>query len=250
VRAIAVRDRAPGVGMWLGVAGGAVVAASVEPDQRVPLGGGVLLAGALAGVLAGAGARGFLGASKVTGTSAVRQASASVAKLFDARTGRTMGTGWMAAPGQVVTNRHVVQFPPGAPLTQDIELRFANGRRVRGALQRVSPDADLALIATSRSAAPPLPLAARGSEGTVLGHPLGGGLRSRTVTGSGRMPHRSWATVFTGRGFPGDSGAPIVNDAGSVIAVAAATEEGGRPEVLAVNLATVRRFLHPDGGGL
>ncbi len=144
----------------------------------------------------------------------------------------------MLAPGLVVTNAHVVAgehdtavqldgTPPGHP-AQVIDF---------------DPHDDIAILRVAGLTARPLPLAANPKSGTsaaILGFPLDGGFDAeagrigetqqvRTQDAYGNGPVTRTITSLRGLVRPGNSGGPMVDGSGHVLATvfAAITNGGG-----------------------
>lgn len=153
------------------------------------------------------------------------------------------GTGWVVERGLVLTNAHVVAGERTTEIIRD------DGQRLPADVVTFDPNRDLALLAVTGLNRPALALddAAVGDVGAVFGHPGGGQLRiapaavARHILATGRDIYgaagaeRQVLELATALA-PGDSGAPLVGQAGEVIGVvfAIATDE---PEV-AYALAT------------
>jgi S1-C subfamily serine protease len=133
------------------------------------------------------------------------------------------GSGWIAAPGLVVTNAHVVAGVDGPRVDR------RDGRFHDSAVVWFDARNDLALLRVSRLAGRPLPLAdpERGVAVAVLGFPENGPFRAiparlgGTVTSVGRDAYGHFPvprTVTTMRGVvrSGNSGGPAVDAAGRV----------------------------------
>jgi S1-C subfamily serine protease len=170
----------------------------------------------------------------------VRAAAPSVVRVLGTACGLGVeGSGWVAAPGLVVTNAHVVageddtvvQAPGDAVGSRDATLV---GLDVRN---------DVAVLRVDDLPAPPLALAAdppSGSSGAILGYPLNGPFdveagrigATRTVISEdayGRGPVRRGVTPLRGRVRSGNSGGPVVDAQGRVLTtVFAATTSGQR----------------------
>jgi S1-C subfamily serine protease len=147
------------------------------------------------------------------------------------------GSGWVAMRELVVTNVHVVT---GA---DDIQVAAQNGQILPATVVYVDPADDVAVLLVDGLETPPLRLARRSPvEDPVvfLGYPRDGGLTA--VAGVAGHPTKVFAadaygrrarlrTVVPLRGTVqrGDSGGPVVNETGRVVAMmfAASTDGGG-----------------------
>lgn len=137
------------------------------------------------------------------------------------------GSGFVAQPGVVVTNAHVVA---GEEIT---EIVRPDGSRAAADVVSFDPDRDLAILAVPDVGAPPLPIGEIevGDTGAVFGYPGGGPLEispfalREEVEAVGRDLYgledtRRSVLVLASELAPGDSGAPAVDRAGSVVGVA------------------------------
>ena len=136
------------------------------------------------------------------------------------------GSGFVAAPGIVVTNAHVVA---GEQRTTLVER---SGRVVGATVVHFDPDRDLAVLAADvRGPALAITGADEGDVGAVLGHPGGGPLEVSPfevrdkVTAVGRDLYdrkqtRREVLVLASDLAPGDSGAALVGPDGTVVGVA------------------------------
>ena len=164
----------------------------------------------------------------VLGARAVREAHASVVKILGTACGLGIeGSGWVGAPGLVVTNAHVVAGesdtqveidgqPPGLPA------------EVVG----FDPRDDVAVLRVRGLSEPPLKLAADPRSGTpaaILGYPLDGRLVAepgrigqtqevRTQDAYGQGDILRSITPLRGLVRPGNSGGPMVDSSGAVVA--------------------------------
>jgi S1-C subfamily serine protease len=234
-------------------------------DELMPPSGVVL--NALARVdplpaIAGAGAAvapppSLLGANEP----AVASAARSVVRVVGTACGLGIeGSGWVAAPGIVVTNAHVVAGesdtavevggePPELPAT----------------VVRFDPRNDIAVLRVAGLALPALRLAsepAAQTPGAILGYPLDGpfvaeparigvtqDLETRDVYGRGPLARR--LTPVRGLIRPGNSGGPVVASSGSVLTtVFAATTGGGPHGGFGVANATVANDLRAVHGAV
>lgn len=174
--------------------------------------------------------------SAITNDPDVQRAGAGVVKVTGTACGLGVaGSGWVAAPGLVVTNAHVVAGQ------DDTEVTARNGSSSDAVAVHFDPKNDLALLRADGLSAPALELSGspeRGASGAVLGFPENGGYRTSaarlgatsTVTTQdayGRGPISRSITALRGRVLSGNSGGPVVGDDGSVLTtVFAATTSG------------------------
>ena len=144
------------------------------------------------------------------------------------------GSGWAVEPGLVVTNAHVVAGE------DDTTVTTAGGASLPATPVRYDPENDLALLSVEADL-PPLALATKadsGTAGAVLGYPENGpyavaparlGETRDTVSDDsyGRGPVRRPIASLRGTVRSGNSGGPLVDDRGRVLAtVFAATTAG------------------------
>jgi S1-C subfamily serine protease len=136
------------------------------------------------------------------------------------------GSGWIAGPGVVVTNAHVVAGQ------HDTTVQ-AQGTGTAYGARAVAFDAhnDIAVLSVPGLPGPALPIAADpppGAAGAVLGFPLDGPYRVRAARlgqtlsaisqdAYGRGPVRRRITTFRGIVRPGNSGGPVVDGSGRVL---------------------------------
>ena len=166
------------------------------------------------------------------------------------------GSGWVAAPGVVVTNAHVVA---GEHSTSVIGL---SGRTFPATVVAFDPIRDVAVLDVPGLPARPLPLAKGkiGAVGAVYGHPRGGALTAAPArvgdeivavgtdiyrTGSSRRQVYVLASALA----PGDSGGALVNATGSVIGMAFAIDPGRNATAYAVTDAEITPVLDPVRAG-
>lgn len=190
----------------------------------------------------------------------VRAAAGSVVRVLGTACGLGVeGSGWVAAPGVVVTNAHVVAGQKDTV----VQLR-GDGPRLDAEALAFEVRNDIAVLRVSGLDAPALPFApdtASGRGGAVLGFPRNGpydvraarlGATSKVLTQDayGDGPVRRSVTTFRGLVRPGNSGGPIVSSSGQVLAtVFAATRGSGPRGGYAVPNAVVRRVLARTRGG-
>ncbi len=160
------------------------------------------------------------------------------------------GSGFVVAPGLIVTNAHVVAGERSTVVLRD------DGRRLGATVVAFDPDRDVALLAVPGISRSPLTLAepAAGQTGGVFGHPEGGPLRvapfqiERAIsavgdniygTGSTRRQVLELAAALA----PGDSGSAVVDTTGQVVAVAFAVSSNRPNTAYALAPSEVRSML-------
>jgi S1-C subfamily serine protease len=160
------------------------------------------------------------------------------------------GSGWVAAPGTVVTNAHVVA---GERSTTVID---SGAKALPAVVIAFDPVRDVAVLSVRRLTAPPLPLATGsvGEVGAVYGHPGGGPLIATParigdeIEAVGTDIYRtgtSHRTVFVLAAAlrPGDSGGALVNSSGAVVGVAFAIDPGHSGTSYAIAIDEVQPVL-------
>ncbi len=183
----------------------------------------------------------------------VRAAKASVVKIGVTACGSGRGgSGWIAADGIVVTNAHVVNG------SEEISLQV-EGKGERHDAEAIWYDAaaDLAILrspgVSGERALPIDPKAKPGTKSAMLGFPGGGpyvvkparlGVTS-TLPGfqvDGGQPSKAMVTRMVARAVGGNSGGPVVDLQGRVVAVLFASRSPGYT-AYGVPASTVRRAL-------
>lgn len=183
---------------------------------------------------------------------ALRAAGASTVRIEATGCGGVLsGSGFVAAPGLVVTNAHVVAGARGPT------VRDRGGARA-ATIVLLDTAQDLAVLRVDGHAGPPLPLAGRparrGTRAVVLGYPRGGPLRAepagvgRRQTALGRDIHgerRVARTIYElhARVEAGNSGGPVVLSDGTVIGVLFARSDGSREIAYAIAAEEIRARL-------
>ncbi len=185
----------------------------------------------------------------------VRFASRSVVRVDGSACGLAIeGSGWVAEPGIVVTNAHVVAGE------QDTTVEV--GGSSPGLPARAiafDPTDDIAVLSVGELDVPSLSFVgdpASGVAGAILGYPENGpfdvqpGRIGRTQTvitqnAYGQGPVSRLLTPLRGRVRPGNSGGPVVDGSGHVLTTVFAATVGGRPQggygVANATVATVLR---------
>ncbi len=171
----------------------------------------------------------------VSRLSAVRRAAAGVVLVEGTSCGLTLqGTGWVVRPGLVATNAHVVAGE------HDTEVRLG-GSTLSATPVYISASTDVALLRVSGLSAPTLPTLVSPRSGTrvaLLGHPGGGpltaapgsiGARAQVLAPDAYGRGHAFRMVVPIRGtvLHGDSGGPVVDRSGRVVAMMFAAADGG-----------------------
>jgi S1-C subfamily serine protease len=168
----------------------------------------------------------------------VRAAHASVVKVLGTACGLSVqGSGWVASPGVIVTNAHVVAGE------SDTTVQTDGGPQLDAQAIRFDVHNDIAVLRVPGLGAPTLgahPNAPVGEPVAILGFPQDGPYHAspgrlgatQTVISNdayGQGPIRRRMTAIRGTIRPGNSGGPVVDAGGRVVAtVFAATTRGPR----------------------
>jgi S1-C subfamily serine protease len=194
----------------------------------------------------------------ILATRGVRRASGSVVRVVGTACGLGVeGSGWVAAPGLVLTNAHVV--------AGESDTSVQVGGNTPGLAARAvvfDPHDDIAVLRVRGLGPRPLALAADTKAGTsaaILGYPLDGGFDARpgrigqaetvrTQDAYGKGPVTRTIVSLRGLVRPGNSGGPMVDSAGQVVAtvfaaITAAGDTQRGPGGFAVPNAIVRQQL-------
>lgn len=150
--------------------------------------------------------------------------SAVAIETFGPRGDRlSRGSGFFIAPGQVITNRHVIEN------AFRVDIHLANGAvfAVKGVLA-TDGEGDLAMLQVDvpASAGVPLPMdraiPLEGESIVVIGNPFGleGSVSNGIVSAVREIPGYGRIIQITAPISPGSSGSPVVNMQGQVIGVA------------------------------
>jgi S1-C subfamily serine protease len=193
--------------------------------------------------------------SRIARDAQVRSAGRSVVRVLGTACGLgVQGSGWVAANGIVVTNAHVV----AGETDTTVELQ-GQGPRLTARAVLFNPHDDVAVLRVSgMTGVPALRLnesAGTGTSGAILGFPhdgpydveparLGSTTPVLTQDAYGRGPVRREITSFRGLVRSGNSGGPVVDGDGRVLAtVFAASVGSGRHTGFGVPDSIVRSAL-------
>jgi S1-C subfamily serine protease len=184
----------------------------------------------------------------------VKAASRSVVRILGTACGLAIeGSGWVAKPGLIVTNAHVIAGEGDTTVQVRGHSPSLPARAVA-----FDPTDDVAVLSVPGLDLAPLSLAAdapAGRAGAILGYPQNGPFdvraarigRTQTVLTDdayGRGPVRRLLTPLRGLVRPGNSGGPLVGTDGSVLTTVFAGTVGGRPRGgYGVANSTVARVL-------
>ncbi|MGI8505521.1 MAG: MarP family serine protease [Solirubrobacteraceae bacterium] len=187
---------------------------------------------------------------RVLSRPAVRGAGRSVVRVFGTACGLGIeGSGWVAAPGLVVTNAHVIAGET------DTAIQVSGvGPGLRADAIGFDTHDDIALLRVPRLALPALKLAANPRQGTpaaIFGYPLDAAfdaeagrigqtelVSTENAYGQGHVLRS--ITALRGHVRPGNSGGPMVDAHGQVVATVFAALTGtSRPGGFAVPNAVV-----------
>ena len=197
--------------------------------------------------------------SRILAATGVHRAGGSVVKVYGMACGLGVeGSGWVVAPGVVVTNAHVVAGE------SDTEIQ-PGGRGPSRSVRVVAFDVrdDLAVLRSPGLGLPRLTMAPRRSAGepaAILGYPLDGGFASRAgrlgqtqdvitqdAYGTGHVTRL--ITALRGVVRPGNSGGPLVDADGRVLATVFAAVTGtSRPGGFAIPDDVVARIVAGAAG--
>lgn len=193
----------------------------------------------------------------VAGDPDIRRARPAVVRILGSACGLgVQGSGWVAGDGLVVTNAHVVAGTDDSTVQLDGDGDILDARAVFFDVRN-----DLAVLAVEGLTRPGLPLAGDASAGTpgaVLGYPgngpydvrparVGATVRTSSSDAYGRGPVSRRLTVFRGRVRQGNSGGPLVDRRGRVLATVFAATVGGPAGGYGVPNGLVRSALRRSG---
>ena len=173
---------------------------------------------------------------RVLSTPGVRAARHSVVRVFGTACGLGVeGSGWVVAPDLVVTNAHVVAGETDTEVQID---GVGQGHPARALV--FDPHNDIAILSVPGLGLRPLDLdvgAPSGTAAAILGYPLDGAFMARpgrlgqtetvyTQNAYGQGHVLRTITALRGKVQPGNSGGPMVNARGQVVATVFAALTG------------------------
>ncbi len=188
----------------------------------------------------------------------VRAAADSVVRVLGVACGLAVqGSGWVAAPQVVVTNAHVVAGE------DDTTVKLDGGDELDAQAVVFDPDNDVAVLRVPGLDAPVLDLRLQGDIGeqvAILGYPKNGPYRAepgrlgetRTVISRdayGNGPVRRRITSLRGRVRSGNSGGPVVDATGGVVATLFAATTAGTQGGFGIPPGIVRSALRKVSRG-
>ena len=200
-----------------------------------------------------------IAAPDATVPAAVNASADSVVKVLAAKPGcgvDSEGSGWVEAPGRVVTNAHVVAGSD-AIFVKDVN----SSRSLRATLVAFDPERDLAVLQVSGLSEKPLALGkdlATGESAFAAGYPGDGAytvsperVREKLVARGGDIYQSSTVDreIYALRGSvrPGNSGGPLFDASGKVAGVVFARSTTDPETGYALTLAELRPVLATVG---
>jgi S1-C subfamily serine protease len=198
--------------------------------------------------------------SKIARDPEVRAASGSVVRILGTACGLGVeGSGWVAAPGLVVTNAHVVAGESDTTVTP-----AGSDSALDATAVHYDPGNDLALLRVSGLDDTPLSFASAvesGTPGAVVGYPENGPLTITparvgatgpviTQDSYGRGPVTRQLTALRGEVHSGNSGGPLIDGDGEVMGTVFAATTQGKPGGYAVPNSVVASALSDSTGAV
>jgi S1-C subfamily serine protease len=198
--------------------------------------------------------------SKLAADPEVRAAADSVVRVLGTACGLAVsGSGWIASPGIVVTNAHVVAGEEDTAVSFDDE-----DDRLDATPVHYDPANDLAILRVDGLAGDALPFDSEvesGTPGAVLGYPENGpftisparvGPTAEAISEDsyGRGPVRRSLTSLRGQVRSGNSGGPLVDGNGEVMTTVFAALSQGKPGGYGIPNDVVSQAVTRSAGGV
>lgn len=155
----------------------------------------------------------------------------------------SLGSGFIVKNGVIATNLHVI----AGATRGHVKFIGQKGKLPIDGVFAIDAARDLALLAVPTPAAPPIPIGNSdsmevGDAVYAIGNPQGlEGTFSQGIVSSIRTFGADRVLQITAPISPGSSGGPVLNGAGQVIGVAAATLQGGQN----LNFAIPSKYIQP-----
>lgn len=155
---------------------------------------------------------------------------------------RSKGTGFaISADGLIVTNHHVIENQ------NRIMVGFYKGELFEGEVISSYPEIDIAFIKVDGTDLPYLPLSEQDGSNEESIYVIGNPLSWTQIANEGEVLETSELTIISAPIYRGNSGSPVINMDGEVVAVVFAKRRtkqyGGKSVGLAVPIELVREHL-------
>ncbi|WNF38172.1 serine protease [Bacillaceae bacterium IKA-2] len=155
---------------------------------------------------------------------------------------RSRGTGFaISADGLIITNHHVIENQ------NQIIVGFYKGELFEAEVISSYPEIDIAFLKVEGSDLPNLPLSHQAGSVDEPIYVIGNPLSWTQIANEGAILDTSQLTLISAPIYRGNSGSPVINMDGEVVAVVFAkrrtTQYGGKSVGLAVPIELVREYL-------
>lgn len=155
---------------------------------------------------------------------------------------RSRGTGFnISADGLIITNHHVIENQ------NQIMVGFYEGELFEGEVISSYPEIDIAFLKVNGTDLPNLRLSTNDGAVDDRIYVIGNPLSWTQIANEGEILDTSQLTIISAPIYRGNSGSPVINSDGEVVAVVFAkrrtTQYGGKSVGLAVPIEIVREYL-------